>query len=57
MRRACAPGRSFAIDQVSRLLALSMDYRRIALSKQAEFAWRSDFEYTIRRGKRDSGGP
>ena len=24
-----------------------MDYRRIALSKQAEFAWRSDFEYAI----------
>jgi hypothetical protein len=43
MRRACAPGRSFAIDQVSRLLALRMEYRRIALSKEGVFGWRSDF--------------
>ena len=43
MRRAYAPGRSFAIDQVSRLLALPMDYPRITLSKEGVFGWRSDF--------------
>ena len=37
---ACPPGRSFAIDQVSRLLALPMEYRRIALSKEGLFGWR-----------------
>ena len=34
MKRACDLGRSFAIDQVSRILALPAGYRRIALSKE-----------------------
>jgi hypothetical protein len=51
VRRACALGRSFAIDQVSRILALPMDDRRIALSKEGALPWRSDFECAVRRGK------
>jgi len=51
MGRACPPARFFAIDQVSRLLALPMGYRRIALSKEGVFGWRSDFECAVRRGK------
>jgi hypothetical protein len=43
MGTACAFARSFAIDQVSRILALPMDYRRIALRKEGISSWRSDF--------------
>jgi hypothetical protein len=49
MERACTPARSFAIDQVRRLLALPRDYRRIALSKEGVFGWRSDFECVVRQ--------
>jgi len=28
-----------------------MDYRRIALSKEGVFGWRSDFECAVGRGK------
>ena len=32
-------------------MALPMGYRRIALSKEGVFGWRSDFECGVRRGK------
>src|ERR1700730_3963483 len=51
MGRASPPARSFAIDQVSRLLALPTHCRRIALSREGVFGWRSDFECAARRGK------
>jgi hypothetical protein len=36
MRRACAHRRSFAIDQVSSLLAVPIDYRPIPLSNEGQ---------------------
>ena len=50
MGRVSPPARSFAIDQVSRLLALPTDCCRIALSREGVFGWRSDFECAARRG-------
>jgi hypothetical protein len=55
MERACALARSFAIDQVSRLLALPMDYRRIALSKEGVFDQTSSAPLV--EEKRDGGRP
>jgi hypothetical protein len=51
MGRTSPPARSFAIDQVSRLLALPTDCHRIALSGEGIFGWRSDFECAARRGR------